>query len=457
MSSSSRIELFESEKLSKAIPALCIPTVASSLVTIVYSLADTFFVGMLNNPVQTAAVSLASPVLLAFNAVNNLFGVGSSSMMSRALGVSDFKTLHQSSSFGFYGAIFFGALFSLACAVFLNPLTILLGADASTASATQTYLFWTVILGAVPSILNVVMAYFVRSEGATLHASIGTMSGCFLNMILDPIFILGFHMEAQGAALATFISNCVAVAYFFGYLFFKRNSTFVSISPKDFTLKKNIVFGVCSVGIPASIQNLLNVVSQMLLNNLAAGYGTATVAGMGIAARVNTVPIYLNMGISQGVMPLFGYCYSAKLKDRFKEAVSLTFKILMVVMISMTAIYQIFPEALVSAFISDSETVAAGSFLIRGMALAVPFLVTDFLAVFVFQSVGLGSRSLIMALTRKLVLEIPAMFILNALFGWRGLGFAQFCAEFVMAIFGMFLLRRFINSWMSEEYVPKTA
>jgi Na+-driven multidrug efflux pump len=195
----------------------------------------------------------------------------------------------------------------------------------------------------------------------------------------------------------------------------------------------------------------------MLLNNLAAGYGTATVAGMGIAARVNTVPIYLNMGISQGVMPLFGYCYSAKLKERFQSAVSLTFKILMVVMISMTVIYEIFPETLVSVFIANPETVAAGSFLIRGMALAVPFLVTDFLAVFVFQSVGLGSRSLIMALTRKLVLEIPAMFILNALFGWRGLGFAQFLAEFVMAVFGMFLLRRFINSWMSEEYVPKTA
>ena len=159
-------------------------------VMVLYNLADTFFVGMLNDPIQNAAVALAAPILLAFNAVNNLFGVGSSSMMSRAMGRKDFDTVRKSSAFGFYCAVGGGLLISLICGVFEVPILTLMGAEESTYEATAGYVLWTVIFGAAPSILNVVMAYMVRAEGNALHASIGTMSGCFLNIILDPIFIL---------------------------------------------------------------------------------------------------------------------------------------------------------------------------------------------------------------------------------------------------------------------------
>ena len=203
---------------------LAIPTIISSLVMVIYNLADTYFVGMINDPVQTAAVTLAAPVMLAFNAVNNLFGVGSSSMMSRALGAKDHDLVARSSAFGFYCSLFSGILFSLLCVLFQNPLLSLLGADEMTKAATQQYMLWTVYIGAAPSILNVVMAYLVRAEGSSLHASIGTMSGCLLNIVLDPIFILpwGLDMGAAGAGLATCLSNCFACLYFFGFLFFIR-------------------------------------------------------------------------------------------------------------------------------------------------------------------------------------------------------------------------------------------
>ena len=173
-----KIVLFEDASIPRAVAVLSIPTIISNLVSLMYNLADTFFVGLLNDPVQTAAVTLAAPVILAFNAVNNLFGVGSSSMMSRALGRKDFQTLRESSAFGFYGALLAGLLFSVLCFLFQNPLLRVLGADHQTFLATSRYMLWTVMIGATPSILNVVMAYLVRSEGATLHASIGTMSGC---------------------------------------------------------------------------------------------------------------------------------------------------------------------------------------------------------------------------------------------------------------------------------------
>ena len=190
MKSMEKSVLFEQMPVPQAARRLMVPTILSSLVMVIYSMADTYFVGRLNNPIENSAVTLAAPVLLAFNAVNNLFGVGSSSMMSRALGEQDFDKVKKSSAFGFYCALFCGIIMSLLCTAFFQPLLHLLGADAETVTATAAYMKWTVLFGAAPSILNVVIAYLVRAEGSALHASIGTMSGCILNMILDPVFIM---------------------------------------------------------------------------------------------------------------------------------------------------------------------------------------------------------------------------------------------------------------------------
>jgi len=249
MEDNKKTELFERVPVPDAVMRLAVPTILSSLVMVLYNLADTYFVGMLDNPVENAAVALAAPVLLAFNAVNNLFGVGSSSMMSRALGRRDYDTVYRSSAFGFYCCIICSIIFSIICTVGKNPLLGLLGADARTAASTAEYLKWTVTFGAAPAILNVVMAYLVRAEGASFHASVGTMSGCLLNIILDPLFILprGFNMGAAGAGLATFLSNCVACLYFFILLYRKRGNTYVCIRPSMFRFKKDIVLGVFGV------------------------------------------------------------------------------------------------------------------------------------------------------------------------------------------------------------------
>ncbi len=342
---------------------LSIPTVLSSVVTVLYSLADTYFVGMMNNPVQTAAVALAAPMLLAFNAVNNLFGVGSSSMISRALGRKDYETVRQSSSFGFYGAFFCGIIFAFLSALLRTPLLALLGADAVTALPTNGYLNWTVTIGAVPSILNVVMAYMIRAEGASLHASIGTMSGCFLNILLDPVFILpwGLNMGAVGAALATCLSNCFALVYFLAYLFLRRKTACISISPKSLRLNRDIITGVCSVGIPASIQNLLNVTGTTILNNFTAAFGASALAAMGICQKVNMVPMYVAMGLSQGLMPLVSYNYASRNRKRMKDALFFSVKLSLSFMTIVAIFFYFCSGPLTSFFIEDAGTVAYGS------------------------------------------------------------------------------------------------
>lgn len=448
-----RTLLFEETPIPKAVATLAVPTILSSLVMVLYNLADTYFVGMLNDPVQNAAVTLAAPVMLAFNVVNNLFGVGSSSMMSRALGRRDYDTVAKSSTFGFWCAILSGLAFSLLCILFKSPLLSLLGADATTRTATEAYMFWTVICGAAPAILNVVMAYMVRSEGAAMHASIGTMSGCFLNIILDPIFIMpwGLNMGAAGAGLATFLSNCFACLYFMVLLFVKRGRTYVCIDPRKLSFESSIVGGVCMVGIPAAIQNLLNVTGMTILNNFTSSYGANAVAAMGIAQKINQVPFYIANGLSQGIMPLISYNYASDNIKRMKHTLTFAAKISVTGLVLVSIAYSFFAGDLITMFMDNPEIVEMGSRFLRGFCLALPFLCVDFLAVGVFQASGLGRNALVFAILRKIVLEIPALFILNHFFPLYGLAYAQFTAELVLSVAAVIILVKLFGKLELEK------
>lgn len=440
-------ELFEKMPVPKAVAALSVPTVAACLVMVLYNLADTFFVGRLNDPIETSAVTLAAPVLLAFNAVTNLFGVGCSSMMSRMLGLKDYTSVRKSSAFGFYCAIIAGLIFSLSATFFSEGLLRLLGASPENAGRTADYMLWTVTFGAVPSMLNVVMSNLVRAEGSALHASIGTMSGCILNMILDPFFIMpwGLGMGAAGAGLATFISNCVACIYFIILVIVKNGSTYVSMRPADFRPVRRICSGVFGVGIPASIQNLLNVTGMTILNNFMAVYGSEALSAMGITHKVAMVPMFISMGVSQGILPLVGYNYAAKNRARMRETVRFTALVAGSFMIAASAAFFVCSRQIIQLFMSNTLIVGYGSAFMRGASLALPFLFFDFLAVGIFQACGMGKRSLIFAILRKIILEIPAMFILDRIFPMYGLAYAQLAAEFVLSIAALFMMKKILG------------
>lgn len=445
---SAKKELFETMPIPSAVSRMCVPMVVTSLVTVVYNMADTYFVGLLGDPVQSAAVTLAYPVVLAFNAMNNLFGVGSSSLVSRSLGQGNTEQARNASAFGFWGAVFGGLLYSLVCTVFQAPLLGLLGADASTRQATMEYMYWVVTWGAAPTILNVVQGQLVRSEGSAVHASIGTMSGCILNIVLDPIFILpwGLSMGAAGAGLATFISNCVACLYFIVLAWTKHGRTVVSMDLRRLRhMPPAVMKNVLAVGVPAAIQNLLNVVGNTILNNFTAAYGAVAVAAMGVSTRLIQIAQQISMGIAQGAMPLISYNYASRDYRRMKGIIRFDMMVDLAAMAAMTAGYWIFAGPLVRLFLNNAEVVAYGSVFLRGACLAIPFLAVDFTCVFTFQSVGMGGTTLVLALCRKLLLEIPLLFALNWAFPLYGLPYAQPVTEVLLALLGLALLRRVLR------------
>ena len=421
-----------------------IPMLIGNIAQQLYNTVDSIVVGKYEGDNALAAVGSAGPV---FNLLLVLFvgiSMGASIMVSQYFGSRDRANLSKTIGSTITLTAAASVLLMVVGVLTIRPLLVLLGADEATTPATAAYMLWTVSCGAVPAILNVVLAYLVRSEGASFHASIGTMSGCLLNIVLDPIFIMpwGLGMGAAGAGLATFLSNCAACAYFFILLYVKRKSTYVCVNPRMLGWNKAIILGICGVGIPASIQNLLNVTGMTILNNFTSEYGADAVAAMGISQKISMVPLQIALGFSQGIMPLISYNYASGNHPRMKKAITFAMKIMMPGLFAVMALFWIFSAGLTGAFMENESIIAYGTEFLRGFSITMPFLGMDFLAVGVFQALGKGKYALVFALLRKIVLEIPALFVLNWLFPLYGLPYAQPFAEMVLAAAAVFMLWR---------------
>ena len=223
------------------------------------------------------------------------------------------------------------------------------------------------------------------------------------------------------------------------------------VYPRKFTFEKRIVWGICSVGVPASIQNLLNVTGMTLLNNFTSSFGADAVAAMGITQKINMVPMNIAMGLSQGIMPLISYNYASRNHKRIKGALTFSAKASLGFITVVAAGYFVGAAQLTQLFMDNGTIVAYGTRFLRGFCLGLPFLCMDFLAVGVFQAVGMGREALLFAIMRKIVLEIPALYILNFLFPLYGLAYAQLTAEVVLAVAAVLVLKRLFQRISREN------
>lgn len=214
------------------------------------------------------------------------------------------------------------------------------------------------------------------------------------------------------------------------------------VLPHKFSLERAVVLGICAVGIPAAIQNLLNVTGMTILNNFTSSFGADAVAAMGIAQKLNMVPMQVALGFSQGIMPLISYNYASGNIKRMKEGLLFVARIMLPFITTVALLYYLGAGSLIGAFMKNDAIIAYGSRFLRGFCLGLPFICMDFLAVGVFQAIGLGKAALLFAVLRKIALEIPALYILNFLFPLYGLAYAQFTAEFVLAAAAVVMLGR---------------
>ncbi len=421
-------QLFEEAPVSKAVAVMAVPTMISMLVVVIYNMADTFFIGQTGDPMQVAAVSLATPVFMVFMALGNLFGIGGSSAISRALGERKTERAKNISSFCCYGSLGLGIIMALSFLVGMNGILRLIGASENTIGYARDYLTY-IAFGGPFIMFGTAFGNILRGEGAAKESMIGNMIGTITNIVLDPVMILMLDWGVVGAAVATVIGNMAASAFYL--LYFLRKKSSLSIRLRDFRVGERIAANVMSIGIPASLNNILMSCANIVLNQVLISYGDTPVAAMGVAMKSNMLVVLLQIGLCAGIQPLIGYNYGAKNKKRLMQVFRFTGLCAVILGTVLTIVMVLARQVVIQAFIDDAQVIEYGIQMVIALQLSGPVLGILFLCINTIQGMGKAIPSLVLTICRQGLIFIPAIYLLNSMFGLEGAIHAQPVADFI--------------------------
>lgn len=439
-----RTEIFENTPIKKAVLLQIVPAIASQMIALLYNLADTYFVGLINDPVQTAAITVVSPCFVMLTAISNLFGVGGASAIARALGKKEPDRARQIASVSFWGGLVMGILFALLFWLLERPILTLCGAREETFAVVMAYAKWVVVIGGPWTVLNTLLANLVRAEGSARRAFVGVSLGGVLNIALDPLFVLPRFLGwgAAGAGIATAISNMAATVYFLCGIFRRRQDTVLSVAPGHLRHIRAHLGGILVIGFPSALQYALTVVAVAAQAKFVSAYPTEAVAALGIVKKIDQLPLYFSIGVANGLLPLLAYNHAAGNTARRSQA--FRFGTLTAVSFSLCCLilFELFAEPLVGLFIKNPQTVAYGASFLRLMVTAMPMMSVCYPMIVQFQAMGKAGESLICSILRKGVLDIPLLFIMDALLPLYGCMLVQPTVDSISLIVALLLYRR---------------
>ena len=424
--------LFERMPVPQALVRMAVPTIASQLITLIYNIADTWFIGRTNDPYMVAAASLVLTIYMLCVAISNLFGVGGGTLAVRRMGTGNREEARKVSSLSFVMALGAALVFSLLCLAFSGPLLRFIGASENTFDYAREYLLVVVVIGGPFAVMSQVMSNFVRNVGHSREAGFGLGMGGVLNVILDPLFmfvILPDGRQVLGAAIATMLSNLVTLVYFLTV--YRKLSTegILEVPRRIERIPGDSLRELFAVGFPAAAGILLFDVNNMVLLRLMSSYGDAALAAVGIVLKAERLPLNVGIGICLGMTPLVAYNYASgdreRMLDFFRTArlAGLVFAIVSVIL------YRLNAARIIRIFIEDPETVRYGTMFLARRCYATPFMFLSFQMNHYMQGLGCGRESFLMTIIRQLCLNMPFLFLLNALLGAMGIVTAQMTAD----------------------------
>ncbi|MGI5884381.1 MAG: MATE family efflux transporter [Candidatus Spyradocola sp.] len=429
-------EIFQEPKVAKAYMHLSVPLVLSMIVTLIYNLADTFFVAQTNDTNIVAGVSLGMPVFTFLMAIGNIFGQGGSSLISRLLGKQDRSGARHASSFCFYTTILIGVLIAVVMLAFRIPLLRIIGANEETFSHASDYYVYLAI-GAPIIMLSFIHSNFLRSEGMSKESMAGTILGAVVNIVLDPIFISVLGMGAKGAAIAT------VIGYLCGDLFsaivVATKSKALSMNLSEYKVPASHVGQILGIGVPAAIVNVMQSASVVLMNQFLLPYGNEKIAAMGIVLKVNMIALLLLTGFAFGGQPLFGYYYGAGDKKRLSELFRFCLRFISVIAIALTVVIFAFAPFLMSCFMDNAEIVRDGTVMLRWQVITMLFVGIILLLTILFQSMGKIIGSFVLSISRQGVVFLLALVVAYRIAGYMGILVSQAIADAVTACIAVYL------------------
>ncbi len=425
--------VYEETNHSKAIMRVGLPAMLGQLTTLIYNIADTFFVSLTKEPATIAAVTLCAPLLLIIMSIACVFGMGGSSVIARLLGEEKRKEAGSTLNFCVYGMAIAGVLTLVLGLVFLQPLAKISGADADNIAYTCDYLKW-IFAGAPFIMLANGFVHLFRSVGLIKEGTVGLVLGNVINMGLDYVFITILGWGTAGAALATSLGFVCATVYYVVCMIRQehRGNELVPWRPKYFSPNAAMIRSVVSIGIPGALITVLMSVSNIVLNNYISIYGSDAVASYGIAYKLAMIPILLSVGLAQGVAPLVGYYYGGNKKKQMSEIVKYTVLYGILMGAVFTAVFVLFGKPLASVFLQEDALIAQTGYFLKILCLSAPMLGVINMMTSYFQALGKAVKSLVITVLRNAVLFIPGVIILNHFWKLNGVIAAQPVVETIL-------------------------
>lgn len=403
-----------------------IPAIVVEIMLLIYNLADTFFIGQTHDPLQLAAVSLATPIFLVLIALGIAFMAGAMSYISRTLGAGYKERANNIASFCVWGSLVTGVVVAAIFMFYIESVLRAIGASPETFSLAYSYL--SIVIASTPFVLfSMASGGIMRAENHASAAMLGQIFGNMLNVILDPIFILWFGWGITGAAIATTASIIIGALYYAGYFVLGHSS--LSIHVKHFRIGEGVAFGVLAIGIPACLDPWLMSISQMVMNSLMSAYGDMAVAAAGVAMRIEQIACLIAMGTGQGIQPLLGFSVGAEDWRRYRAFLMFALKFTVILTLVMIAGCFVFSENIVSMFVNEPEAFSYSVKFLRMKLSSSLLFAIFFVFVNALQAMGAGRASFILSVCRQCVLYMPLMFVMNHFAGEYGIVWALPIAE----------------------------
>ncbi len=433
----SRIYILSSEKPVRAVVRLGFPLVAGMFIMALYNIVDTYFIGLMRDDFQLAAVNLAYPVMMVMIAVSNIVGTGASSFIARSLGAGNKDMAEHTLTAGMLLTAMNSLIVTAAGLLLLPHIVSGLGAQANTSGFTSQYVS-VIFIGSLFNMGCYAAGQFLRGEGSVKLSMIGMVLGIIVNVILDPVFIFLFDLKIAGAAIATVIGN--AAGLFVTLWFYAAKKTLLRPSLRYIRPTAVILKEIYWVGVPAALETLLTSAAYIVNNNLAVAYGELTVAAMGVSQKIMSFGSYIYQGMASGTQPIMGYSYGAKNYTRMISVLKAGVLVVSATELFVMAIYSIFAPFLIGCFSETPEIIATGSTVLRTIMFILPFVGAVSMCRMSFQAMGKPLCAFIITIVRQLFLYVPLLLLFDRLFGFGGMIWAQPVTEAVMMTVSILML-----------------
>ena len=436
--------------VARLIIGLGIPTTISMLITGIYNLADTYFVGALGES-QQAATGILFTLQSIIQAIAFMLGHGSGTFVSKALADKDTKTATRYVSTAFFTGIGIGLILSIGGLLFLNPLLRLLGSTETILPYARDYGFWVLI--ACPIMIgSLILNNNLRYEGKAFYAMIGLTTGGVINIFGDYLLIRVFDLGVFGAGMATAISQTISFTILLVLYLRMAQST---VTPRAISRDAKEYLGICKVGFPSLIRQGLNSISGGILNNLTKAFGDAAIAAMSVVNRFSSLVMFVGLGIGQGFQPVASFNYQAKKYRRVKKGLIFTTVFGFCLLTVLATLGFVFAEPIVYLFQEHPSVREIGVPALRYATIGILFLSLSVPVNMLFQSIRRAGIASLLSLLRSGAIFIPVLLILHSVLGLTGIQLAQPVADALTGLISLPFMLYFLKTTPNDEDIPQ--